>query len=108
MFEALMGGMDVSARPNLYIPINEQRENIQNRAQELTKLAEFNANEALVAELGNNWQTQPYAWLPLKANNQDMVVLIDRKSTRLNSSHVRISYAVFCLKKKKKTYNKYH
>src|SRR5690606_42033660 len=28
---------------------------------------------------------------------------IDRKSTRLNSSHVKISYAVFCLKKKKKT-----
>src|SRR5690606_42087559 len=27
----------------------------------------------------------------------------DRKSTRLNSSHVKISYAVFCLKKKKKT-----
>src|SRR2546430_10111461 len=28
---------------------------------------------------------------------------IDRKSTRLNSSHSQISYAVFCLKKKKKT-----
>src|SRR5690606_40458817 len=28
-------------------------------------------------------------------------VLLDRKSTRLNSSHVKISYAVFCLKKKK-------
>src|SRR5690606_40376771 len=28
--------------------------------------------------------------------------IIDRKSTRLNSSHVKISYAVFCLKKKKK------
>src|SRR6266498_3532065 len=27
--------------------------------------------------------------------------VVDRKSTRLNSSHVRISYAVFCLKKKK-------
>src|SRR5207302_7627865 len=27
---------------------------------------------------------------------------VDRKSTRLNSSHVKISYAVFCLKKKKK------
>src|SRR3989442_9823534 len=27
---------------------------------------------------------------------------LDRKSTRLNSSHVRISYAVFCLKKKNK------
>src|SRR5690606_41009118 len=28
---------------------------------------------------------------------------LDRKSTRLNSSHVKISYAVFCLKKKKDT-----
>src|SRR3989442_2903343 len=31
----------------------------------------------------------------------------DRKSTRLNSSHVRISYAVFCLKKKKTWYRIY-
>src|SRR5690606_40294919 len=30
----------------------------------------------------------------------------DRKSTRLNSSHVKISYAVFCLKKKKRTKTK--
>src|SRR2546421_9021543 len=30
----------------------------------------------------------------------------DRKSTRLNSSHDQISYAVFCLKKKKKTQDK--
>src|SRR5260363_441330 len=33
---------------------------------------------------------------------------IDRKSTRLNSSHQIISYAVFCLKKKKKTKNTFH
>src|SRR3989442_6258123 len=40
----------------------------------------------------------------LKRTKADVSVwdLIDRKSTRLNSSHVRISYAVFCLKKKKK------
>src|SRR3712207_8554629 len=31
---------------------------------------------------------------------------LDRKSTRLNSSHANISYAVFCLKKKKKTSRK--
>src|SRR5579883_1034491 len=37
---------------------------------------------------------------PLKA--QEDVWSKDRKSTRLNSSHVKISYAVFCLKKKKK------
>ena len=30
-------------------------------------------------------------------------VILDRKSTRLKSSHLRISYAVFCLKKKKNT-----
>src|SRR5690606_41823683 len=33
-----------------------------------------------------------------------LVAVEDRKSTRLNSSHVKISYAVFCLKKKKSTY----
>src|SRR2546427_5886009 len=33
---------------------------------------------------------------------------IDRKSTRLNSSHSQISYAVFCLKKKKKSHPTYH
>src|SRR5690554_7688325 len=33
---------------------------------------------------------------------EELAELQDRKSTRLNSSHVRISYAVFCLKKKKK------
>src|SRR5699024_12859888 len=32
---------------------------------------------------------------------------LDRKSTRLNSSHVSISYAVFCLKKKKKEIYRY-
>src|SRR2546427_2354623 len=33
------------------------------------------------------------------------VAVRDRKSTRLNSSHSQISYAVFCLKKKKKQHN---
>src|SRR3712207_8971755 len=36
-------------------------------------------------------------WLPRSIEPED------RKSTRLNSSHANISYAVFCLKKKKKT-----
>src|SRR5690554_7081859 len=46
-------------------------------------------NGELMAE---RWRT---AWNPSVAKFQ---VEIDRKSTRLNSSHVRISYAVFCLK----------
>src|SRR3712207_8737809 len=41
--------------------------------------------------------------VPLGSFDDDSHVLFaDRKSTRLNSSHANISYAVFCLKKKKK------
>src|SRR5690242_21588092 len=37
---------------------------------------------------------------------EDLAQRRDRKSTRLNSSHMSISYAVFCLKKKKQTYDR--
>src|SRR5688572_32663893 len=39
--------------------------------------------------------------LPIGLRYTDLFVVEDRKSTRLNSSHSQISYAVFCLKKKK-------
>src|SRR5437870_10649218 len=45
----------------------------------------------------------PLTWSA--ADNVRWKVALDRKSTRLNSSHVAISYAVFCLKKKKKIKN---
>src|SRR3989442_10513428 len=45
---------------------------------------------------------RPLPVLPPRACSPIVVGDGDRKSTRLNSSHVRISYAVFCLKKKKK------
>src|SRR2546430_4418667 len=38
--------------------------------------------------------------LPDPKFNNEMLAKLDRKSTRLNSSHSQISYAVFCLKKK--------
>src|SRR5206468_13088682 len=52
-----------------------------------------------------------FRWMPRRMpHNTTSVFLaafsrpeVDRKSTRLNSSHDQISYAVFCLKKKKKT-----
>src|SRR5258708_11566464 len=40
---------------------------------------------------------------PSRANSAAFDAAVDRKSTRLNSSHQIISYAVFCLKKKKKS-----
>src|SRR6266498_6136744 len=45
---------------------------------------------------GRGFRVRLPGWRPPFAH-----VARDRKSTRLNSSHVRISYAVFCLKKKK-------
>src|SRR3989475_8141937 len=42
-----------------------------------------------------------FLW-PVASSVGDAEKAIDRKSTRLNSSHSQISYAVFCLKKKKK------
>ena len=39
-------------------------------------------------------------WSGWKKNFEGMASPLDRKSTRLNSSHITISYAVFCLKKK--------
>src|SRR5437868_12908833 len=39
---------------------------------------------------------------------RDRGLRLDRKSTRLNSSHVSISYAVFCLKKKRKSNHPVH
>src|SRR3989442_7645083 len=50
----------------------------------------------VVAREVGQYETQPLTIFVAGAHDED------RKSTRLNSSHVRISYAVFCLKKKKK------
>src|SRR5438309_6114337 len=50
----------------------------------------------------------PYLWSwggkEVEADGKTVVLNRDRKSTRLNSSHSSISYAVFCLKKKKINY----
>src|SRR5690554_7670999 len=62
-------------------------------------------------EFGRAYLTEGWARRFLVALFRKYVVLfvgyshddLDRKSTRLNSSHVRISYAVFCLKKKNTT-----
>src|SRR5204862_8313647 len=63
----------------------------------------------IVAFEGKSWYQPKYLWPLLLAwfvakgwflADADFRLDLDRKSTRLNSSHVEISYAVFCLKKK--------
>src|SRR5690606_19211545 len=48
------------------------------------------------------WKEMKYNWIELiNGCGIEYLENLDRKSTRLNSSHVKISYAVFCLKKKR-------
>src|SRR5437870_9540469 len=54
-----------------------------------------------VPSVGFWWKSDP---LNMSKARRRHIERIDRKSTRLNSSHVAISYAVFCLKKKKNIY----
>src|SRR5690606_41974477 len=65
------------ANPNQYPEFNKVKELVQSKRD---KKQSFD----LTSVLGTN------------------TIVSDRKSTRLNSSHVKISYAVFCLKKKKR------
>src|SRR5690606_40981744 len=74
--------------------------------------------QSLIKLCGLNWTAPDYSTLCRRQKHIDIAIsyqkshdglhllvdstgLKDRKSTRLNSSHVKISYAVFCLKKKK-------
>src|SRR5690606_20691917 len=58
------------------------------------------AHRVVNASISGDTSSGGRARLPrLLAEHEPDWVLIDRKSTRLNSSHVKISYAVFCLKK---------
>src|SRR5690606_41305708 len=83
--DLLAGGPDLAQRPNLYQPLDQYSDAIRQQAQPLSALSAFNPVEQ-VQRIISQYPT-------------------DRKSTRLNSSHVKISYAVFCLKKKT-TYRK--
>src|SRR5438132_8050494 len=59
----------------------------------------------LARSMGISSPLQPYPSMAL--GTMEVSLIEDRKSTRLNFSHTVISYAVFCLKKKKKTQQKF-
>src|SRR5438445_8500685 len=60
--------------------------------------------DVALQDLKENHATGPKHGVEQRRRFRNGVHKRDRKSTRLNSSHANISYAVFCLKKKKKRY----
>src|SRR6266700_5878798 len=69
-------------------------------AELATRLPEAGGQYAYLREAYHPSVAFVYGWVLLLVTQTGGMA--DRKSTRLNSSHVKISYAVFCLKKKKK------
>src|SRR5437867_13354790 len=59
-------------------------------------------DDGLLAPLSSSSAARPSRSMVLEILGHSSSKNLDRKSTRLNSSHRTISYAVFCLKKKKK------
>src|SRR5436309_9659896 len=83
LFRSVAAKMDIG-------PGKDRHELVEHR------LDERNAFRARIEQIGVD--------APVMAHRRPVAehAELDRKSTRLNSSHVKISYAVFCLKKKKK------
>lgn len=81
ILESVFGGADIAQRPNLYQPLNAQKDAIAQRVLALSKLSEFNTSEHVNALLAQHPQAD--AWLPLRANNQDMVVLMHKASAEV-------------------------
>src|SRR5699024_11735006 len=65
---------------------------------------EHDALQATTDAYTSLWRQAPHFTFDFNVDHADEIArdrtVVDRKSTRLNSSHVSISYAVFCLKKK--------
>src|SRR3712207_8308086 len=72
----------------------------QEKASKILMGAIRQLSEDLIKLHKNKWDG---IWIRITTNFMMIARLQDRKSTRLNSSHANISYAVFCLKKKNKT-----
>src|SRR5690348_18126073 len=71
-----------------------------------TEIYTLSLHDALPISLAGAYPVSKIAGGGLVARDSRVAGRPDRKSTRLNSSHPSISYAVFCLKKKKKYYHK--
>src|SRR5256885_7142701 len=82
-----------------FIPEMHQTADAIRMADGLSALLEIAAHEDITRKNRLNHAHRPTASGPFEP--QPRVKHLDRKSTRLNSSHLVISYAVFCLKKKK-------
>src|SRR5690606_17264085 len=98
------GGLSTSAEQEQIEAVDVMRDEIvlANRAEQIAverKYRELGTRRKVLGDL--EIEVERRAFRRVGMPGHESADASDRKSTRLNSSHVKISYAVFCLKKKK-------
>src|SRR5690606_41376599 len=93
-------GPDPSVRPSFPTRRSSDLDDVEVDAVGEELPAAQDQHGGVLRRRGAQRRDEPVA---LGGGHRAVVEVEDRKSTRLNSSHVKISYAVFCLKKKKTT-----
>lgn len=81
MFAEVFSGISIAQRPERYVEITQAKTQIQQRALPLVELEQYNSKievEKILAKYPN-----ADAWLPLKANAVDMVVLVNKESASI-------------------------
>src|SRR5690606_40780499 len=82
------------------VPFPDNTYGIESASQKFfntkTRLLNLSQAATLVGTLKANNGYNPRLYPERSQQRRDLVIQLDRKSTRLNSSHVKISYAVFC------------
>src|SRR5690625_3005265 len=96
-----MNGLVIVGDDDAYVLKSDHAGTDQTGWATFSHINDFNTPNAVTVNytVDRKGSSEPYSLGVLKSLMSEKV---DRKSTRLNSSHVAISYAVFCLKKKKK------
>src|SRR3712207_7894720 len=91
---------------SITIPFSKKNDDVKEKLKDLTELT-GKSKVDLICEAIRQYQPNSEANDSINKKEIEEIVekRVDRKSTRLNSSHANISYAVFCLKKKKNTVN---
>lgn len=81
LMESLLAGVDIAQRPEQYVPLTEQAEEMRKHAKPLDELKQFNAVERVQSEL-KPWP-EANAYLPMMARIKPMTVLINTESAKV-------------------------
>lgn len=81
MFEEVLGGISIAQRPERYVELTQAKTQIQQRALPLVELQQYNPKTDVEKTLAKYPKAD--AWLPLKANAVDMVVLVNKESASI-------------------------